>query len=105
MSNSTKGASKLASVLQERMKKMVDRSQGIIIERGEIIHDNKVRLYSIPDAVLDPDDYSVCATVYKVSPLKEGETVLIVWTHDGEPIVLDRIVEADKLSSYLTKEV
>ena len=56
-----------------------------------------MRLYSIPDAILYKDDYSVCLTIQSMSRLKAGDQVLVLWTFDGEPVVIDKIVEADKL--------
>ena len=93
--NSEKGAAKLASVLQARMAKVSKRASTVTVEQGEIMKGNKLKLYSVPDAILDKDDYSVCATVYDTKPLKAGDKVLIVWTFDGEPVVVDRIVGAD----------
>ena len=96
MSNSSKGGAKLASVLHERMKKTFNGNTGVIAERGEIVSGKKLKLYSIPDSILDRDDYSVCVTIQNESPLKVGDRVLILWTNDGEPVVIDKIIEADK---------
>lgn len=96
MSNSSKGASKLASVLQRRMNQTIRGETGIVAERGEIVSGRKLKLYSIPDAILDRDDYSVCVTIENESPLKAGDRVLILWTNDGEPVVIDKIIEANK---------
>lgn len=95
-SNSTKGVAKLASVMQQRMAQMLKGGAGVIAERGEIVKGKKLKLYSIPDAILDRDDYSVCVSIQEQSPLKAGDRVLIVWTYDGEPVVIDKITEADK---------
>lgn len=97
MNNSSKGGAKLAHVIQQRMRTMIERGTSVSVERGEIVSGRKLKLYSIPDAILDKDDYSVCMTVYKESPLKTGDRVLIVWTNDGEPVVIDKITEANKL--------
>lgn len=96
-SNSSKGASKLASVLQKRMAQVVNGRTSVIAEKGEIVAGRKLKLFSIPDAILDRDDYSVCYTVQQTRPLKKGDVVLVVWTFDGEPVVIDRIVEADSI--------
>lgn len=97
MSNSNKGAAKLASVLQERMAQVIGGHNSIAVDRGEILSGKKLKLYSIPDSILDKDDYSVCDTIHSMSELKAGDQVLVVWTFDGEPVVIDKIVEADKL--------
>jgi hypothetical protein len=95
--NSSKGAARLADVLQSRMVQVMKHGSGVIVERGEIVKGRKLKLYSIPDSILDRDDYSVCMTVYDARPLKVGDRVLIVWTFDGEPVVIDRIAEADSM--------
>lgn len=95
--NSSKGAAKLASVLQRRMEQVIGGNSSIPVDRGEIMGGKKLKLYSIPDAILDKDDYSVCATIQSTSELKAGDQVLVVWTFDGEPVVIDKIIEADKL--------
>lgn len=95
--NSSKGASKLANVLHQRMRSVAERASGIVAERGEIMSGKKLKLFSVPDAILDKSDYSVCITIQNEdNPLKEGERVLVVWTMDGEPVVVDRIMEANK---------
>ncbi len=97
MSNTNKGSSKLASVLQERMFQVFNGNNSVSVDRGEILSGKKLKLYSIPDAILDKDDYSVCATINSTSELKAGNQVLVVWTFDGEPVIIDKIVEADKI--------
>lgn len=93
--NGSKGAARLASVLQKRMSQIINGGTSVVAERGEIVAGNKLKLYSIPDAILDKDDYSVCSTIQKTSPVKKGDQVLILWTFDGEPVVIDKILEAD----------
>lgn len=95
--NNSKGAAKLASVIQRRMEQVIGGKSSVSVDRGEIMDGNKMRLYSIPDAILDKDDYSVCLTIQSMSRLKAGDQVLVLWTFDGEPVVIDKIVEADKL--------
>lgn len=95
--NSTKGAAKLARELQLRMNKTSSHNSGVHVERGEIVSGRKLKLYSIPDSILDRDDYSVCYTVYDTRPLQVGDRVLVVWTYDGEPVVIDRLIEADSI--------
>ena len=94
--NSSKGGVKLASVLHSRMSKVANRTAGIVAERGEIMSGRKLKLYSMPNAILSQDDYSVCASIQSVNELSAGERVLVIWTMDGEPVVIDRIIEADK---------
>lgn len=103
MSNSsTKGASKLASVLQKRMSKVAEHKTSVCVETGEILSGYKLKISSIPGQVLDKDEYSVCSTVQQKIPcqnsfpIQPGDRVLIVWTFDGEPVVIDKLVEADK---------
>lgn len=95
--NSSKGASKLASVLQSRMAKIISGSSSVNVEKGEILSGKRLKLFSIPDAILDKDDYYVCTSIQKSSPLSKGDMVLVVWTLDGDPVVIDKITEADTL--------
>ena len=100
--NGSKGASKLASVLQKRMSKIADRKDKVCVETGEILAGYKLKISSIPGQVLDKDEYSVCSTVQrkipcqKEFPIQPGDRVLVVWTFDDEPVVIDKLVEADK---------
>ena len=115
MSNkvSSKGSAMLASVLQERMSQVTKRNSSISVETGEILSGYKLKLSSIPGAILDKDDYSVCATIQqklpcqKNFPIKPGDKVLIVWTYDGEPVVIDKLLEADnpKARVELTRQL
>ena len=101
----SKGVSELASVLQRRMSNVSKKSagHGVTVEMGEIVQGNKLKLYSIPGAILGSGDYSVCEGIYKRNELKceentrdyklkTGDKVLVVWTFDGEPVVIDKIV-------------
>lgn len=92
MSNnkSNKGASSLASVIQRRMAAVTKGTSSVSVEFGEIVQSNKLKLYSIPGAILDRSDYSLCEGAK--NELKTGDKVLIVWTFDGEPVVIDKIV-------------
>lgn len=110
MSNSNKGVSSLASVLQRRMSDVSKKGigHGVSVEMGEIVQGNKLKLYSIPGAILGSGDYSICEGV-KIRDelkckceestvlnndytLKTGDKVLVVWTFDGEPVVIDKIL-------------
>ena len=103
MSNkvSSKGASSLASILQERMLLVNKRNSTISIETGEILSGYRLKLSSVPGAVLGKDDYSVCSTIQqklpcqKKFPIQPGDKVLIVWTFDREPVVIDKLYQAD----------
>ena len=95
--NSTKGTAKLAKILQLRMSRITSHGSCISADRGEIVSGRKLKLYSLPDAILDRDDYSVCYTVQETRPLQVGDRVLVVWTYDGEPVVIDRLIEADSI--------
>ena len=92
-SNSNKGAAMFASVIQKRMQQVSEIKVGIPIETGEIIAGGRLKLSSIPDTVLDKDDYSLCTS----TQFKNGDKVLVVWTFDGEPVVIDKILRADKV--------
>lgn len=96
-SNSTKGTAKLARILQSRMNRTSSHGSGIMAERGEIVSGRKLKVYSLPDIILGRDDYSVCFTVNETRPLQVGDRVLVIWTYDGEPVVIDRIIEADSI--------
>ena len=89
--NSNKGISNLASVIQRRMAAVGNNISSVNAETGEIMQGNKLKLHSIPNAILKRNDYKVCATIQKTSPLKTGDRVLIVWTFDGEAVVIDKI--------------
>ena len=108
MSESYKGASSLASVLQRRMAQVSKKGSGhgVTVELGEIVQGNKLKIYSIPGAILDSGDFSICQGVTirndikctcdgrnsEDYSLKTGDKVLIVWTFDGEPVVIDKVV-------------
>lgn len=91
-SNSNKGAAMLASILQKRMKEVSKREIGVTIETGEIMAGKKLKLSSLPNEILDKDDYSICTS----TKISKGDQVLVVWTFDGEPVVIDKILRADK---------
>lgn len=91
MSNSSKGAYNLAVVIQNRMNSIAGRNTNINAEVGTIVHGKKLKLYSLPDNVFYPDDYSICSSIN----VSSGDRVLVVWTFDGEPVVIDKIVRAD----------
>lgn len=92
MSNSNKGAYKLADVLQKRMNSVSGRNISISAEMGVILSGNKLKIDSLPEDILDADDYSICSFANVTS----GDRVLVVWSEDGEPIVVDKIIRADK---------
>lgn len=108
MSNSKKGAYKLADVLQKRMNEVSGRNISVSSELGTIVQGDKLKLDSLPDVVLNSDDYSVCEKsmievvqdiksieplkVEKTKKLKTGDRVLVIWTGTGEPVVVDRLI-------------
>lgn len=91
MSNSTssKGGSHLASVLQMRMSDIMKRSTFVSVEIGKIVSGGKLKLSSIPGTILEKSDFYVCASIK--NQLQVGIKVLIVWTYDGEPVVVDKV--------------
>ena len=88
--NSSRGAAKLASVLQERMNKIYNHLSDVTAEMGVIIGGNKLKVDSLPDDSLTPDDYGICSG-YK-SKMEKGDRVLVIWTNNGEPIIVDKVV-------------
>ena len=126
--NSSKGAAKLASVLQNRMNNVTRKSSTVTAEMGVILAGNKLKVDSLPDFELTPDDYSVCSNVYCLQKygcvhidhmlqhcqyhnceecesfpadcpkdclkngLHIGDRVLVIWTNDGDPIIVDKVV-------------
>lgn len=99
---SNKGSAMLASVLQRRMSQVAIGNTSISVETGEILAGRKLKLSSLPNAILDKDDYSVCAGLQakmpcqKSYPINPGDQVLVAWTFDGEPVVVDKILRADR---------
>ena len=84
------------------MSEVAGQRIGVPLETGEIMAGRKLKLSSLPGHVLDKDDYSVCASLQakmpcqKSYPIKAGDQVLVAWTFDGEPVVIDRILRADR---------
>ena len=95
--NSNKGGAKLASTIQQRMFEMGKGLLPISVQKGEIVKDMKLKLYSVPDAILDRDDYSVCATIFSIGKLSAGDQVLVLATSDVDLVVIDKIIDADKI--------
>lgn len=102
MSNTNKGSAMLATVLQKRMSQVVAGKSTVSLETGEIMAGRKLKLSSLPGSVLDKDDYSLCANLQakmpcqKSYPINVGDQVLVAWTYDGEPVVIDKILRADQ---------
>lgn len=88
--NSSKGASRLAEILQLRIKAVMKRSLTVTAEFGAITGGKCLKVDSLPDYHLSRNDYSVCSAYEK--EMEEGDRVLVIWTNDGEPVVLDKIV-------------
>lgn len=141
MHNSSKGAAKLASTIQKRMNSVANRNaqKNLYVENGTIMAGNKLRLDSMPEVAISPNEYFVCESlvsaeyssleyqadsisctinypmssqnaqisysggdlgeciVKRKDPLKKGDRVLVAWTHTGEPVVIDRIIRANKV--------
>ena len=101
MNNSQKGSAKLANILQGRMNNTSQRTVGVTVERGEVVSGHRLKISSVPGATLDKGDYTVCATIRRSlpcqgsSPINAGDKVLVLWTYDGEPVIIDKIVEAN----------
>ena len=99
---SDKGSAMLASVLQKRMSQMAGSKITVTVETGEIMAGRKLKLSSLPGSILDKDDYSVCASLQAKMPCQSsypvnvGDQVLVVWTFDGEPVVIDKLLRADR---------
>ena len=89
------GILKLAGVLDKRNNEHRDDSS--VADFGVIKAGLKLKLNSYP-VLIPPSDYSVCKHMNGsgVSRLKKGDHVLVVWSGD-EPVVIDRIVNANKL--------
>ena len=108
--NGTKGAAKLASSIQGRIAEMIARNASVSVEVGEILSDYKLKISSIPGQILDKDDYSVCTTIQrklpcqKEFPIKPGDRVLVVWTYDGELVVIDKLAAADSSEAKVSLE-
>ena len=91
MSNSTssKGGSHLASVIQERIAAVKAKNGSVYAEIGKMVANDKLKLSSIPGIILDRTDYSVCASIE--AQLNVGIKVLVIWTYDGEPVIVDKL--------------
>ena len=88
---SVKGTSKLAAVLQKRMKNVNTQSQGVYVEFGTITSGLGLKVDSIPNVNIRKSEYFICKGVYE-STLKAGDRVLVNWTYDGEIVVVDKII-------------
>lgn len=90
------GTQQLAKVLDRRTKEHSD--DALIADFGVIRAGLKLKLNSFPVAI-PASDYSVCKHLngnYDEPKLKKGDRVLVVWS-GNEPVVIDRIVNANKL--------
>lgn len=110
---SVKGTSKLAAVLQKRMKNVNTQSQGVYVEFGTITSGLGLKIDSIPNVNIRKSEYYVCqgvkyvanyiknnvneATNIETDILKVGDRVLVAWTYDGEAVVIDKIISANSL--------
>lgn len=90
--NSSAGASKLASIIQQRMNSVAGRTSTVSVELGCVMSGNRIKIDSIPDAIIGADEYSVCKTISETSHLEDGDRILVVWTNTGDLIVIDKII-------------
>ena len=84
------GIQKLAAILDKRSVEHQDDS--LVADIGGIKAGKKLKLNSYP-VLIPPSDYSACKGL---GLLRKGDRVLVVWAGD-EPVVVDRIVNANKL--------
>lgn len=92
---SEKGSYKLAMTIQNRIKKMNENNSTVNAELGTIVSGKKLKVDSLPDEIID--DYLVCSTVISQSKLSNGDRVLVIWTHDSDPVIVDQIAEGDDI--------
>lgn len=110
---SMKGRAKLAAVLQKRMKNVSDFGTTVNAELGTITAGFGLKLDSMPNVTIKKGEYFVCRGVQYVANyiknnvedakniqtdiLKAGDRVLVMWTYDGEIVVVDKIITASSL--------
>lgn len=93
-----KGSAKLASVLQKRMKRISNYGTSINAELGTISSGLGLKLDSLPNVTINRGEYFVCKGVkYVTDILEPGDRVLVIWTFDGEIVVVDKILKASSL--------
>lgn len=95
-----KGSAKLASVLQKRMKRISNYGTSINAELGTISSGLGLKLDSLPNVTINRGEYFVCTGVKYVTNtdiLEPGDRVLVIWTFDGEIVVVDKILKASSL--------
>ena len=85
--NSSQGATRLANVLQARMKSVKNNENHVSAELGLIDSNGWLRVDSLSGIAFTRDDYSVCN---RYNP-SNGDRVLVIWTEDDEPVVIDKI--------------
>ena len=109
----SKGSAKLAAVLQKRMKSVSKYDSNVNSELGTITSGLGLKIDSLPGVTIRSGDYFVCQSVKNVTSflksnvegaeniqtaiLSPGDRVLVVWTYDGEIVVVDKILTASSL--------
>lgn len=89
----SKGSAKLAAVLQKRMKSVSNYDSNVNAELGTISTGLGLKLDSLPGVTIQSKEYYVCQSLN----VNTGDRVLVVWTFDGEIVVVDRILKASSL--------
>lgn len=88
---SSKGSSKLAAILQKRIKNLNNQSQSVAVELATITSGLGLKVDSLPNFTIKRSEYFICKGVYE-STLQAGDRVLINWTYDGEIVVVDKLI-------------
>lgn len=109
----SKGSAKLAAVLQKRMKSVSNYGSNVNAELATISSGLGLKLDSLPGVTISSGEYFVCQSFKNVTSylksnvagaenidtniLKPGDRVLVIWTFDGEIVVVDKILKASSL--------
>lgn len=91
---SSNGSSKLASVLQKRMKNVMARTLTVNAEMGSIVTGRNLKIDSLPEFNIPPDNYYVCSRY--IDNIRIGDSVLVIWANDS-PVVVDKVKKASKI--------
>lgn len=94
---SEKGKYKLAMAIQKRIQAMGGNNVAVSSELGTIVDGKKLKVDSLPEEIMDPDDYLICSTVISQTGLSKGDRVLVIWTQDADPVIVDKIIEGDEI--------
>lgn len=91
----SKGSAKLAAVLQKRMKNISNYVTSVSAELGTITTGFGLKVDSLPNVTIKKSEYFVCKG--DIDVLRAGDRVLVIWTFDGEIVVVDKILTASSL--------